>query len=91
MSLNFKVLAFFWRQFYQEIRKIIMKSSSFDRLIGFSPTTTKSYVAFLAFKAGEIVALLPCSRSRSRWPYFQRWLRMSLEIFVVLKNPALVK
>ena len=42
MLLNFKVLAFFWRQFYQEIRKRVMKSSSFNRLFGFSPTTTKS-------------------------------------------------
>ena len=53
MLLNFKILAFFWRQFYQEKRKRIMKSSSFDRLFGFSPTTTKRYVAFWGLKLGN--------------------------------------
>ena len=30
-----------------------MKSSSFDRLFGFSPTTTKRYVAFWGLKLGN--------------------------------------
>ena len=62
MLLNFKILAFFWRQFYQEKRKRIMKSSSFLRILSYHDEELRS---FLAFKVGELLPLLPDEELRS--------------------------